>query len=162
MNEAVKTLSDEEKKPFDGVKETLNLFAEKADLAVVSSANQEAVGDEWRKNGLIAQVSYVFAQNSGTKEACLDGLLRMGYQPEKILMVGDAPADLEAAKSAGVCFYPILPGQEADSWKKLGTEGVRCFFEQSSWKNYELAKNKQYLELLGGEEMSSVHAGETI
>lgn len=71
MNEAVKTLSDEEKKPFDGVKETLNLFAEKADLAVVSSANQEAVGDEWRKNGLIAQVSYVFAQNSGTKEACL-------------------------------------------------------------------------------------------
>lgn len=162
VNEAVKTLSDEEKKPFDGVKETLNLFAEKADLAVVSSANQEAVGDEWRKNGLIAQVSYVFAQNSGTKEACLDGLLRMGYQPEKILMVGDAPADLEAAKSAGVCFYPILPGQEADSWKKLGTEGVRCFFEQSSWKNYELAKNKQYLELLGGEETSSVHAGETI
>ena len=37
-------------------------------------------------------------------------------------MVGDALGDMQAAKDTGVLFYPILPGQEEESWKVFSEE----------------------------------------
>lgn len=41
-------------------------------------------------------------------------------------MVGDALGDMQAAKDTGVLFYPILSGQEEESWdiynKELKTD----------------------------------------
>lgn len=49
------------------------------------------------------------------------------YAPEKVLMVGDAPSDYEAAKTNGVLYYPIIPGREVESWSLLRTEAVSKF-----------------------------------
>ena len=59
------------------------------------------------------------------------------YPATKILMIGDAPGDFKAAKSNGALFFPILPGREEDSWKRLFDEGLDRFFAGSYAGNYE-------------------------
>ena len=50
------------------------------------------------------------------------------YPDNKILMIGDAIGDsMSAAKNNGVLFYPIIPGNEDKSWKRLLNEGLERF-----------------------------------
>ncbi|HJC25271.1 MAG TPA: HAD hydrolase-like protein [Candidatus Eisenbergiella merdavium] len=150
VNQRIARLAAEEKKAFPGVREFLAHLEGKADVAVVSSANQEAVEAEWKENGLYAGIKYVFAQNQGSKEACLRKLKELGYRKEKVLMVGDAPGDERAALENDVCFYPIRPGEEKESWKELLEEGIGRFLAHNGWKDYEREKGEQYWELLKG------------
>ena len=45
--------------PFEEVKAALRYIHEKADIAIVSSANPQAVDDEWTRFGLMEYVDYV-------------------------------------------------------------------------------------------------------
>ena len=40
-------------RPFEGVKEALEVISQSAQIAIVSSANSEAVNSEWERDGLI-------------------------------------------------------------------------------------------------------------
>ena len=46
---------------------------------------------------------------------------------DHILMVGDAPGDLQAALENGVYFYPILVRHEAESWSEFAELGLKKF-----------------------------------
>lgn len=46
------------------------------------------------------------------------------YDKDKVLMTGDAPGDLDAAKSNGVFYYPILVRHEAESWTEFRETAV--------------------------------------
>jgi len=50
------------------------------------------------------------------------------YPAQKILMIGDAPGDFNAARSNGALFYPIDPGSEERSWKRFHDEALDRFF----------------------------------
>lgn len=150
VNEAIDSLGEQEKQPFPGVAQALEAMGAYADIAIVSSANREAVEEEWGRSGLMGRVDYVCAQDQGTKEACLGRLVAAGYRPERVLMVGDAPGDLKAAEGASVAFYPIVPGREADSWEMFHLEGFPRFLAQEGWKEYEQGQKDAYLESLGG------------
>jgi hypothetical protein len=77
---------------------------------------------EWAAQGLDSYVDGFFGQEDGTKAEVLECLLaRAGHDP-KVLMIGDAMGDLEAARSAGVGFFPICPGMEAESWEAFQTD----------------------------------------
>ncbi len=52
-------------------------------------------------------------------------------------MIGDAPGDMKAAKTNGVLFFPINPGQEEASWEELFSEGLERFFNGSFKGPYE-------------------------
>ena len=52
VNQGINALKDYEKKPFEGAREGLSALNKKADIAVVSSANKEAVIEEWNRWGL--------------------------------------------------------------------------------------------------------------
>ena len=80
-----------------------------ADVAIVSSANREAVEEEWTRCGLLPSVDVLCCQDSGSKAACIAQLKDKGYDPAHILMVGDAPGDQAAAAKNGVLFYPSWP-----------------------------------------------------
>ena len=41
---------------------------------------------------------------------------------DSFLMVGDAPGDIASAKEAGVLYYPIVPGEENNSWARFRNE----------------------------------------
>ena len=119
VNAAINALPESEKKPFDGAAAGLAAAHAAADVAVVSSANREAVEEEWARCGLLGSVDVLCCQDAGSKAACIARLLAKGYAPDNILMVGDAPGDKAAAEKNGVWFYPILVRHEAESWAEL-------------------------------------------
>lgn len=116
VNAAIDALPESEKKPFPGVAEALATAHAAADVAVVSSANREAVEEEWTRCRLFASVDVLCCQDAGSKTACIAQLKEKGYAPDHILMVGDAPGDQVAAEKNNVYFYPILVQHEAESW----------------------------------------------
>ena len=127
VNEAIEALPEEEIKPFDGVKEAFDAIYGKCDIAVVSSANPEAVRTEWERFGLLEMADMVCTQEMGSKSAALSMIRDKGYRPERILMVGDAPGDLQAAMENGVYFYPILVSHETQSWREFAELGLKKF-----------------------------------
>lgn len=123
VNEAIENLPKGDE-PFENVKEGLEELSKKVDISVVSSANGEALNDEWSRNDLVKYLRALLGQEAGTKQHCIAELKKKGYDTDKILMVGDAPGDLQAAKNNGVRFYPILVNKEGFSWERLVGEAV--------------------------------------
>lgn len=126
-NAAIEALPEEEKAAFPGAREGLAAAAAYAMVAVVSSANRDAVEAEWSRCGLLEYVDVVMAQDNGSKAECLRRLSER-VAPENILMVGDAPGDRAAAEKNGVWFYPILARREAESWQRF-PENAEAFLQ---------------------------------
>ena len=117
VNLSINSLPQEEKLPFVGVKEGLAAAHKLADVAIVSSANKDAVEEEWQYYKLLDDVDILLCQDAGSKAHCIGELIKKGYKPENVLMVGDAPGDRDAAKKNGVNYYPILVKREKESWE---------------------------------------------
>lgn len=115
--------------PFPLVRETLETLTPHADVMVVSATPCDALKREWDEHDLSQHVSLIAGQEMGTKREVLAIAAVDRYDRDKILMIGDAPGDLKAARSNGVLFYPIDPGYEVESWERLHDEGIAKFFE---------------------------------
>lgn len=137
VNKAIDLLSDDEKRPFEGVKEAIIEAKKKADIAIVSSANEKAVLDEWSKHGLLENVDIVLTQNIGSKAYCISKLIEKGYSKNNALMVGDALGDLKAAESNEVSFYPIMVKREKESWSRFTKEALEKFIANSYSGEYQ-------------------------
>lgn len=138
--------------PFPGVKNALEQMGEKADIAIVSSANPQAVQDEWTRFGFMEFVDYVMAQDAGTKSDCIGSLIARGYVRERILVLGDAPGDARAASGNGVLYFPILAGRESQSWEQLTNEALPRLFAGQYDPDYQQSLLKQFYQNLSGEE----------
>lgn len=114
---------------FPGALEGLGTLHELGKVFVVSSANKEAVEEEWNDQGLMSHIDDLYCQDRGKKEDVIASLILQGYAPEKIMMIGDSPGDLAAAQQNGVAFYPILVGDEAKSWEELANSVGKAFVE---------------------------------
>lgn len=150
VNRRIEALPDEDKKPFEGVLETVLAIRPMSDIAIVSSANQEAILKEWRIHGLLRYTDIVLSQNAGSKAYCMKRLMEKGYEEDKVLMVGDAPGDMDAAISNRVYYFPILAGYEAASWKRLLTEGLGRFAEGSFGGEYQERLAEEFERNLSG------------
>lgn len=137
VNKSIDLLSDDEKQPFEGVKEAIIESKKKADIAIVSSANEKAVLDEWSKHGLLEHVDIVLTQNIGSKAYCISKLIEKGYSKNNALMVGDALGDLKAAESNEVSFYPIMVKKEKESWSRFTKEALEKFIGNSYSGEYQ-------------------------
>ena len=149
VNAAIVQLDEALKVPYDGAKEGLAAAHTFADVAMVSSANRDAVEEEWGKFGLLAHTDIVLAQDIGSKAACIAEMMKFGYDPNKVMMVGDAPGDSDAAKKNGVYYYPILVNHEKESWD----EAIAVAFDKlqsGDYAAYGEEKQQQFLENLGG------------
>ncbi len=149
VNAAITKLPEEEKLPFAKAKDALAYAHERADVAVVSSANLDAVLEEWDKHGLIQHVDIVLAQNAGSKVFCIAELLKKGYDIDKVVMCGDAPGDMQAAEKNGVHYYPILVKKEKESWEEFIAEGFARLIVGTFGGEYQQAKKTEFLKNLG-------------
>ncbi|MGT2932955.1 HAD family hydrolase [Streptococcus catagoni] len=122
---------------FPGALKGLEELHKLGKVYVVSSANKEAVEEEWQDQGLINHIDDLYCQDRGKKEAVIAALIKEGYQKDKILMVGDSPGDLEAAQQNGVAFYPILVGNEAKSWTELSEKVAHSFIDGKLGKSQQ-------------------------
>ena len=129
VNQAIGQLPEELKLPFAGVKEGLAAAHQEADVAIVSSANLDAVLEEWNRHKLMDSVDVCLTQNVGSKASCIGKMLGYGYEKNHVLMIGDAPGDLKAAQKNGVLYYPILVKHEKESWQRFVMEALPKFLE---------------------------------
>ena len=148
VNAAINALPESEKKPFDGAAAGLAAAHAAADVADVSSANREAVEEEWARCGLLGSVDVLCCQDAGSKAACIAQLKAKGYAPDHILMVGDAPGDKAAAEKNGVWFYPILVRHEAESWAELVSTAL-ARLTSGAYAPYGEALAEKFLANLG-------------
>ena len=149
VNAAIVELPEELKVPYAGAKEGLAAAHTFADVAMVSSANRDAVDEEWGKFGLLEHTDIVLAQDVGSKAACIAQKLKFGYDLNKVVMIGDAPGDCDAAEKNKVWYYPILVNHEKESWD----EAIAIAFnklQSGDYAEYEVLKKKAFLSNLGG------------
>ena len=149
VNASIVKLSEEMKVPYEGAKEGLAAAHRFADVAMVSSANRDAVEEEWGKFGLLVHTDIVLAQDVGSKAACIAEMLKFGYDPKKVLMVGDAPGDCDAAEKNGVHYYPILVNHEKESWEEAVAVGFGKL-QSGEYAQYGAEKKQEFLHNLGG------------
>ena len=142
-------LPEEIKIPYEGAKEGLAAAHEFADVAMVSSANRDAGEEEWGKFGLLDHPDIVLAQDIGSKAACIKEMLKFGYELDKVVMIGDAPGDLDAAAKNHVWYYPILVNHEKESWD----EAIAVAYDKlrsGDVAAYAAQKEQDFLHNLGG------------
>ncbi len=84
--------------PFPLVRESLARMAARADVIVVSQTPGEALVREWKEHGIDGQVRVIAGQEMGTKAQHITFAAGGKYPPARILMIGDAPGDLQAAQ----------------------------------------------------------------
>lgn len=148
VNERINELPFDVKKPFEGVKEGLAYAHEYADIAIVSSANLQAVVEEWELYGLLDYVDIIMAQDVGSKAYCIAEMLKKGYDKDKVMMTGDAPGDYDAAVKNDVFYYPILVRKEKESWEELKETAVAKLLDGSFAGKYQEQKIEQFLKNL--------------
>lgn len=147
VNQSMAMVSDKSKIPFDGAVEALKKAHECADVVIVTAANGTEIRKEWENQEILQYTDMLVSQETGKKGDCLKVLVEKGYAPDHVIMIGDAPADLEAAREAGVLFGPILAYQERESWEGF-QEGLDHFLSGTYKGEYEDKKILEFKENL--------------
>ena len=123
--------------PFLYARECLEKISAGADSIVVSQTPVDALEREWKEHDIERFVRVIAGQEYGTKSEHLALAAVSKYSRHRILMIGDAPGDLKAARDNNVCFYPVIPGRESESWRRLYEEGLERFFSDNYRGAYE-------------------------
>lgn len=134
--------------PFSFCVESLEKLSKRADLIVVSQTPVEALVREWQEHDIDRYVKIIAGQEHGTKSEHLRFAAGNKYSKDKILMLGDAFGDMDAAKNNGVLFYPINPGHENESWSRFYNEAIDKFFNGSFKGEYEDGLVSEFKECL--------------
>ncbi len=134
--------------PFPFVRESLESLQDKADMIVVSATPGEALAREWEEHDIARYMSLIAGQEKGKKSEHIRYGAVGKYALDHILMIGDAPGDMKAAKDNDALFYPINPGYEDISWERFYREGISRFLDGTYRGDYEAKLIKEFEALL--------------
>ena len=123
--------------PFPYVRDTLEKIQPLADVIVVSATPDEALRREWEEHDIAKYVEVIAGQEMGKKAEHLEYATKDKYEKNHVLMIGDAPGDMKAAKANDALFYPINPGNEIQSWKRFHDEAFDKFINGQYASAYE-------------------------
>lgn len=134
--------------PFPYVRESLAKIVERADAIVVSATPVEALTREWEEHDIAKYVRVIAGQEQGTKREHLALAAKGKYKPEHILMIGDAPGDMKAARANDALFFPVNPGHEDESWELFYKEAFDKFIAGEYAGAYEARLIAEFEKLL--------------
>jgi len=117
--------------PFPNAVAAIKKASVYADLVIVSQTPLEALEREWEENNLRKYVRLIAGQEHGTKGEHISIGAKGRYRDNKILMIGDAKGDMDAANDNGILFFPIIPSKEDQSWEQFVNEGFERFIENT-------------------------------
>ncbi len=123
--------------PFPNVRESLDKINRWADIIVCSATPYEALKREWEEHKISDYVKVIAGQEMGNKGEHIHAASNGKYARDHVVMIGDAPGDLQAAKVNSALFYPINPGMEEVSWKTFLDEASDKVFEGTYTREYE-------------------------
>ena len=149
VDDEVTKLPDALCKPFGGARAALSAAARYADIAVIAGANSAPVEREWERHGLLPYASIILTPDADGVEKYIETMVSRGYSPDHILLIGDAPLDLESARKAGIHFYPIMADWEEESWEAFTDEALPRFVLRQ-YDAYEEERTQIFIENLGG------------
>lgn len=124
--------------PFPNVRESLEKISARADIIVCSATPIEALRREWQEHNIAGFTRVIAGQELGSKKEHIHLAADGKYDPEKVLMIGDAPGDLKAARANRAAFFPITPGDEEKSWELFFRKGADKFFSGEYSGNFEM------------------------
>ncbi len=134
--------------PFPYLRECLEFLTGKADTIVVSATPVEALIREWEEHDIAKYARVIAGQEMGKKALHLELAAKGKYAPDHILMIGDAPGDMNAARANDALFYPINPGHEEASWQRFYEEAVHKFLAGAYKGDYEAKVIAEFERLL--------------
>ncbi len=117
--------------PFAWARECLERIRQNSDAACVSQTPTDALVREWEENHIEIYIDMIAGQELGTKAEHLTLATKGRYQPERVLMIGDAQGDHKAATANGALFYPINPAHEKASWQRFYEEAYDKFLNNT-------------------------------
>ncbi len=134
--------------PFPYFRECVEKLCSKADIICVSATPGEALEREWREHDIAQYAAVIAGQEMGSKKEHLKLAAGGKYEKNHVLMIGDAPGDLAAARANGALFYPVNPGHEDASWERFLNEAVDRFFNRTYAGDYEASLIAEFDKLL--------------
>ncbi|GAB4377728.1 MAG: HAD family hydrolase [Calditrichia bacterium] len=123
--------------PFPYVRQSLEMVSQWADIIVCSATPTEALRREWAEHGIDRYTRLIAGQEMGSKKEHIYLASHGKYPKERVLMIGDAPGDMRAAKGNEAKFFPINPGHEEESWERFFKEGAARFKNNQYTADYE-------------------------
>ena len=147
INETVARIV-EDVPPFPGVRESLEKLSSGADVIVVSATPCEALEREWKEHDIARYVGVIAGQERGKKSEHIALATQERYEKQKVLMIGDAPGDMKAARANDALFFPVGPGHEEESWQLFLDEAMGRFLEGSYAGEYEEKLVADFMKLL--------------
>jgi len=134
--------------PFPFVRDSLELIADWADVIVCSATPGEALLREWQEHDISRYTRVIAGQEMGSKKEIIHYAAAGKYDQDKILMIGDAPGDMKAARGNNALFFPIKPGHEDESWEFFFNEAANKFKNGSFSQGYEAKLVAEFEQLL--------------
>ncbi len=125
--------------PFPYVRESLARIQPEADMIVCSQTPTAALEREWAEHKIDDYPHIIAGQELGTKAEHLKYATADKFAAHHVLMIGDAPGDLKAARANDALFYPINPGQETQSWQRFHEEAFDTFLNLQYAGDYQEA-----------------------
>lgn len=135
-------------KPYRWVRESFDEIARHSDAVCVSQTPTEALVREWEENDMLDDVAVIAGQELGTKAEHLRMATEGRYALDRVMMIGDAPGDLKAARDVGAHFFPINPGHEEASWELFYREAYGKFLNGTFGGSYEAELAARFNALL--------------
>jgi len=134
--------------PFPLVPESLEKISARADVLVCSATPGEALAREWQEHDIAKYAQAIAGQEMGSKKEHIHLVANGRYDKSKVLMIGDAPGDMKAARANGARFFPVLPGHEEDSWQLFFCEAAGKFHKGAYTAEYEAKLVAEFHKLL--------------
>jgi len=134
--------------PFPWFRACAEKLAPKADIVCVSVASVGALERQWKEHHIAKYAAVLAGQEMGSKKEHLKIAAGGKYPKDCVLMIGDSPGDLAAARANGALFFPINPGQEEQSWERFYREGIERFFNKTLAVSYEASLIEEFEKLL--------------
>ena len=114
--------------PFPGVRESMQAMQDAGvDQMTVSATPLHALEYEWNAHGIAQYMKVIAGQEMGSKAEHVQYAAKGKYDADRIMLIGDAPGDRDAAAKAECLYYPILPGNEKYSWARFRDEALGKF-----------------------------------
>ncbi len=134
--------------PFPFVCESLEKISQWADIIVCSATPCEALQREWEEHDMTKYVRVIAGQEIGSKKEHINLASNGKYSEDHVLMIGDAPDDMKAAKTYNAHFFPINPSKEEESWELFCKEGSDKFLNGEYTVEYESTLLEEFEKLL--------------
>lgn len=113
---------------------SLPYISGKANVLACSSLAETGAASMWESAGMGRLYTRLAGKERGDRQEFLRALLAGGQDRTAFVVVGSTASMFNAAQYAGLRFYPIVPGEEEESWRHFAEDWFPLYLRGEAWK----------------------------